>query len=84
MLTLLLIIGAILLGIPLIKLFFKFIFAILGITISLISLPFLLIGGLIILPIVIIFGLLTNLLPIILVGGLIYFAYRYMTNRDFY
>ena len=84
MLTLLLIIGAILLGIPLIKLFFKFIFAILSITIGLVSLPFLLIGGLIILPIVIIFGILTNLLPIILVGGLIYFAYRYMTNRDFY
>ena len=84
MLTLLLIIGAIFLGIPLIKLFFKFIFAILGITISLISLPFLLIGGLIILPIVIIFGILTKLLPIILVGGLIYFAYKYKTNRDFY
>lgn len=84
MLTLLLIIGAILLGIPILKLLFKFIFAILGITIGLVSLPFLLIGGLIILPIVIIFGILTHLLPIILVGGLIYLGYRYMTNRDFY
>ena len=84
MLTLLLIIGAIFLGIPLIKLFFKFIFAILGITISLISLPFLLICGLIILPIAIVFGILTKLLPIILIGGLIYLAYKYKVNRDFY
>lgn len=84
MLTLLLIIGAILLGIPLIKIFFKLIFAILSIIIGLVSLPFLLIGGLIILPIAIVLGILTHILPIILVGGLIYFAYRYMTNRDFY
>ena len=84
MLNLVLIIGAILFGIPIIKLFFKLILGILGITISLVSLPFLLIGGLIILPIVIIFGILTHLLPIILVGGLIYLGYRYMTNRDFY
>ncbi len=84
MLTLLLIIGAILLGIPIIKLIFKLILGILGITMGLVSLPFLLIGGLIILPIIIIFGILTRLLPIILIGGLIYLAYRYKTNRDFY
>ena len=84
MLTLLIIIGAILLGIPLIKIFFKLIFAILGITIGLVSLPFLLIGGLIFLAIAIVLGILTYLLPIMFVGGIIFLAYRYMTNRDFY
>lgn len=84
MLTLLLIIGAILLGIPIIKLFFKLILGILGITISLVSLPFLLIGALIILPIVIIFGILTHLLPILVLGGLIYLGYKYVQNREFY
>lgn len=84
MLNLFLIIGAILFGIPIIKLFFKLILGILGITISLVSLPFLLIGGLIILPIVIIFGILTHLLPILVLGGLIYLGYKYVQNREFY
>lgn len=84
MLNLFLIIGSILFGIPIIKLFFKLILGILGITISLVSLPFLLIGALIILPIVIIFGILTHLLPILVLGGLVYLGYKYMTNRDFY
>ncbi len=81
---LLLIIGAFFIGIPLIKLVFKLILGVLGLTFGLVSLPFLLIGGLIILPIVIIFGILTHLLPLIIFGGLIYFGYRYMTNRDYY
>lgn len=80
----LLIIGAIFIGIPLIKLVFKLILGVLGLTLGLVSLPFLLIGGLIILPIVIIFGILTHLLPLFIFGGLIYFGYRYMTNRDYY
>lgn len=84
MLTLIFIIGAIMIGIPLIKLFFKLILGVLGLTIGLVSLPFLLIGGLIILPIVIIFGILAQLLPVIIVGGLVYFAYRYFTNMDYY
>lgn len=84
MLTLLLIISAIFIGIPLIKLVFKLILGVLGITIGLVSLPLLIVGGLIILPIVIIFGILTQLLPILIVGGLIYMGYRYMTNREYY
>ena len=84
MLNLVLIIGAIFLGIPIIKLIFKFIFAILGLTISLVSLPFLLIVGLIILPIAIVLGIITHLLPILVVGGLVYLAYRYVRNREFY
>ena len=81
---LLLIIGDFFIGIPLIKLVFKLILVVLGITLGLVSLPFLLIGGLIILPIVIIFGILTHLLPLIIFGGLIYFGYRYITNREYY
>ena len=84
MLTLFLIIGAIFIGIPLIKLVFKLILGVLGLTLGLVSLPFLLIGGFIILPIVIIFGILTHLLPLIIFGGLIYFGYRYMANREYY
>lgn len=60
------------------------ILGVLGLTLGLVSFPFLLIGGLIILPIVIIFGILTHLLPLIMVGGLIYLGYRYMTNREYY
>lgn len=84
MLTLLLIIGAFFIGIPLIKLVFKLFLGVLGLTLGLVSLPFLLIGGFIILPIVIIFGILTHLLPLIIFGGLIYFGYRYITNREYY
>ncbi|WP_311492528.1 hypothetical protein [uncultured Anaerococcus sp.] len=84
MITLLLIIGAIFVGIPLIKLFLKLILGILGISLGLVSLPLLLVGCLVILPIVIVFGILTQLLPIIIVGGLIYLGYRYMTDRNYY
>ena len=84
MITLLLIIGAIFVGIPLITLFFKLVLGILGISLGLVSLPLLLVGGLVTPPIVIIFGILTHLLPLIIFGGLIYFGYRYMTNRDYY
>lgn len=84
MLKLLLLIGALIIGFPLIILFVKLILGILGITIGIVSLPLLIIGGIILLPIMIVFGLLTKLLPLILVGGLGYFAYRYIRNREYY
>ena len=84
MLKLLLLIGALVIGLPLILIFAKLILAILGISLGLLSLPVLLIGALLILPIVIILAIFTKLLPLILVGGLIYLGYRYMTNRKYY
>ena len=84
MLKLLLLIGALMIGFPLIIIFAKLILAVFGISLGFLSLPLLLVGALLILPIVIIFGLFAKLLPIALVGGLIYLGYRYITNREYY
>lgn len=84
MLKLLLLIGALMIGFPLIIIFAKLILAALGISLGLLSLPLLLVGALLILPIVIIFGLFAKLLPIALVGGFLYIGYRYIKNREYY
>lgn len=84
MLKLLLLIGALMIGFPLIIIFAKLILAVLGISLGFLSLPLLLVGAFLILPIVIIFGLFAKLLPIALVVGLIYLGYRYITNREYY
>lgn len=84
MLKLLLLIGALMIGFPLIIIFAKLILAVFGISLGFLSLPLLLVGALLILPIVIIFGLFAKLLPIALVGGLLYIGYRYIINREYY
>lgn len=84
MLNLILILGALFIGLPLIFFVFKLILGVLGITLGLVSLPILLVGLVVFLPIIIIFGLLTKLLPLFVVVGLGFLAYRYLKNREYY
>lgn len=84
MLKILLIIAALVVGLPLVGFLIKLIFGIVGLTLGLISLPLLIVGLILILSFVLIFGLLKFFLPLLIVGGLGFLAYKYIKNRQYF
>ncbi|MDU5149133.1 hypothetical protein [Anaerococcus vaginimassiliensis] len=68
------------LGVGIFKFIFKLGFGLLGLILAVVCLPILLIVGILLLPLMLVggfVGLAVKLLPVVLVGLLIYFGYRY-------
>lgn len=77
---------AILLGLPILALLAKLILGLVGITLGLIGLPFLIVGLVIFLPILLLVGavglLFKLFLPLVVLGVVGFFAYRFLKIRS--